>query len=342
MKKPHFSKKRLIAIVILVPLLLAGFIGAGALYLVRAPLALSADKVDFVIDAGSSLRSIARQLREAGIPVYPDALVAYARLTGADRKVKAGGYEIVRGDSMWTVLNRLTRGDVTQRDVTFIEGWNYRQVRAALRRHPDVRQTLEGVDDASLMTLLGAEATHPEGLFFPDTYLFSVGSSDIDILRRAYRAQAHELDEIWNKREPDLPLKTPYEALILASIIEKETGHEGERDRISGVFINRLRVGMPLQTDPTVIYGMGESFDGNLRRRDLQTDTAWNTYTRRGLPPTPISMPGRASLLAAVRPEVHKYLYFVSRGNGTSAFSSSLDEHNRAVGQYQLGRGQNK
>ncbi|GGX05627.1 hypothetical protein GCM10007242_08660 [Pigmentiphaga litoralis] len=342
MQKPHFSKKRLITIVILVPLLLAGIVAAGALYWLRAPLSLSADKVDFVIDEGSSLRSIARQLQEAGIPVYPDALVAFARITGADRKVKAGGYEIVRGDSLWTVLNRLTRGDVTQRDVTFIEGWNYRQIRAALRRHPDIRQTLDGVDDTTLLTLLGTSATHPEGLFFPDTYLFSVGSSDIDILRRAYRAQAHELEEVWNKRSADLPLKTPYEALILASIIEKETGHEAERDRISGVFVNRLRIGMPLQTDPTVIYGLGESFDGNLRRRDLQADTAWNTYTRRGLPPTPISNPGRASLMAAVLPEPHRYLYFVSRGNGTSAFSSSLDEHNRAVGTYQLGRGQKK
>lgn len=325
----------------LLTLCLLALLAAGACLLwLRMPLTLSADKVDFVIEEGSSMRSIARQIRAAGIPVHADALVAYTRITGADRLVKAGGYEVMRGDSLLTLINRLTRGDVTQREVTFIEGWNFRQIRAALRRDPDIRQTLAGLDDAAVADAIGASTSHPEGLFFPDTYLFSVGSSDLDILRRAYKAQQRELAEIWAGRSPGLPLQTPYEALILASIIEKETGHEAERERIAGVFINRLRVGMPLQTDPAVIYGLGEVFDGDLRRRDLRTDTPWNTYTRRGLPPTPIANPGRASLLAAVRPEAHKYLYFVSRGNGTSAFSETLDAHNRYVARYQLRRGQ--
>ncbi|OVZ59991.1 aminodeoxychorismate lyase [Pigmentiphaga sp. NML080357] len=340
MPKRHFSLKRaLAASVLTLLLLLVAAVGAGVAWL-RMPLSLPADKVDFVIDEGTTMRGIARQVREAGIAVPPEALIAYARLTGADRRIKAGGYEIVRGESLWTLVNRLSRGDVTQREITFIEGWNFRQIRAALRRHPDVRQTLDGLDDATVTAMIGASTSHPEGLFFPDTYLFAVGSSDIDILRRAYRAQQRELAAIWSKRDPDLPLGSPYEALILGSIVEKETGMEADRKRIAGVFVNRLKLGMPLQTDPTVIYGLGEVFDGNLRRRDLRADTPWNTYTRRGLPPTPIANPGRASLLAAVQPEKHKYLYFVSRGDGSSAFSETLDGHNRYVARYQLGRGQ--
>ena len=340
MPKRHFSLKRALATSVLtLLLLLVAAVGAGVAWL-RMPLSLPADKVDFVIDEGTTMRGIARQVREAGIAVPPEALIAYARLTGADRRIKAGGYEIVRGESLWTLVNRLSRGDVTQREITFIEGWNFRQIRAALRRHPDVRQTLDGLDDATVTAMIGASTSHPEGLFFPDTYLFAVGSSDIDILRRAYRAQQRELAEIWSKRDPDLPLGSPYEALILGSIVEKETGMEADRKRIAGVFVNRLKLGMPLQTDPTVIYGLGEVFDGNLRRRDLRADTPWNTYTRRGLPPTPIANPGRASLLAAVQPEKHKYLYFVSRGDGSSAFSETLDGHNRYVARYQLGRGQ--
>ncbi|VCU69724.1 putative aminodeoxychorismate lyase [Pigmentiphaga humi] len=340
MPKRHFSLKRTLAVsfIALMLLALAG-IGAAVAYL-RMPLSLPSDKVDFVIDEGTTMRGIALRIREAGIDVPPEVLIAYARITGTERRIKAGGYEVVRGESLWTLLTRLARGDVTQREITFIEGWNFRQIRAALRRHPDVRQTLDGLDDAAVAAMVGASTSHPEGLFFPDTYLFAVGSSDIDILRRAHRAQQRELADVWGRRHESLPLGSPYEALILASIIEKETGLHTDRERIAGVFINRLRLGMPLQTDPTVIYGLGEVFDGNLRRRDLRADTPWNTYTRRGLPPTPISSPGRASLLAAVQPEPHKFLYFVSRGNGTSAFSETLDTHNRNVGRYQLGRGQ--
>jgi UPF0755 protein len=307
--------------------------GAG-LAVVYAPLPLPSDKVDFVIDHGSTMRGVARQVREAGVDVPPQIVVAVARITGTDTQVKAGGYELVRGESLWTLLTRLSRGDVTQREIAFIEGWTWRQIKSVVTRHSDVTQTIVDMDDAEVLKAIGADETHIEGLFFPDTYLFAKGAKDIDILRRAYRAQKKELAEVWAKRAGDVPLRSPYEALILASIVEKETGLHTERERIAGVFANRLRINMPLQTDPTVIYGLGQSFDGNLRKRDLRADTPWNTYTRNGLPPTPIAAPGRQALLAAVQPEKHKFLYFVSRGDGTSAFSEDLAAHNRQVARY--------
>jgi UPF0755 protein len=311
-------------------LLVAGAVAA----VVYAPLPLSAEKIDFVIDHGSTMRGVARQVHEAGVGVPPEVVVAVARVTGTDTQVKAGGYELVRGESLWTLLQRMSRGDVTQREIAFIEGWTWRQMKTAIARHPEVTHTILDLDDAALLKELGAEESHPEGLFFPDTYLFPKGAKDIDILRRAYRAQKKELAEIWAKRAADVPLKSPYEALILASIVEKETGLHAERERIAGVFANRLRINMPLQTDPTVIYGLGAAFDGNLRKRDLRADTPWNTYTRTGLPPTPIAAPGREALLAAVQPEKHKFLYFVSRGDGSSAFSEDLAAHNRQVARY--------
>jgi len=244
-----------------------------------------------------------------------------------------------------TLLARIARGDVVQRQITFLEGWTYRQIRAALAAHPDVEQTLAPIkdnrdnrDDARLLSELAAPHPHPEGLFFPDTYRFAPGTADVAILRMAWQAQARALAAAWAARAPDLPLASPYEALILASIIEKETGLADERARVAGVFINRLRLGMRLQTDPTVIYGLGDAYDGRIRTRDLRRDTPWNTYTRPGLPPTPIAAPGRAALWAAVRPEAHKYLYFVARGDGSSAFAVNLAAHNRNVRQYILGR----
>ena len=227
---------------------------------------------------------------------------------------------------------------MTQRQITFLEGWTYRQIRQALRENPDVKQTLDGVSDEELLARLGSDIKHPEGLFFPDTYVFTPGSTDFDLLRRAYQEGQRILNDTWDKRQDGVAVSTPYEALVLASIIEKETGHGPERRRVSGVFTNRLKIGMLLQTDPTVIYGMGEAYQGRIRKRDLQTDTPWNTYTRPGLPPTPIAAPGRAALLAAVQPEQHKFLYFVSRGNGTSEFSANLSEHNRNVARYILGQ----
>ncbi|MGE8688454.1 MAG: endolytic transglycosylase MltG [Achromobacter sp.] len=325
--------------VLLIVLAAAAAVGA-AWHWMHRPMQLSADKIDFVVEPGSSPRTVARVLNEAGVPVWEPGFVWMARLSELDKQMKAGGYQAINGDTPWRLLERLARGDMTQRQITFLEGWTYRQIRQALRANPDVKQTLGDVTDEELMERLGSSIKHPEGLFFPDTYIFTPGSTDFDLLRRAYEEGQRILDDTWAKRQPDLPVSTPYEALVLASIIEKETGHGPDRRRVSGVFTNRLKVGMLLQTDPTVIYGMGEAYQGRIRKRDLQTDTPWNTYTRPGLPPTPIAAAGRAALLAAVQPEQHKFLFFVSRGNGTSEFSVSLSEHNRNVSRYILGQGQ--
>lgn len=299
----------------------------------RAP----AERVDFTVAPGTGVRGIASQLQQAGVDVDPRLFALLARGSGLDTQIKAGGYEVTSGDSVWRLLQRMAQGDMTHARITFIEGWTYRQIRDELRRHPDIRQTLADGDDQALLERLGASASHPEGLFFPDTYSFAKGSADFDVLRRAYVALQQQLEAAWQARAQGLPLESPYELLIMASIVEKETGHEPERARISGVFANRLRIGMPLQTDPTVIYGMGERYEGRITRQDLQTDTLWNTYTRRGLPPTPIANPGRASLLAAAQPEQHKFFYFVSRGDGTSEFSTDLSTHNRHVSRYLRG-----
>src|SRR5690606_28750143 len=261
-----------------------------------------------------------------------------SRFSKLDRQIKAGAYEAKKGDTAWQLLERMAQGDMTLTRLTLVEGWTYRQICDALRADSNVRQTLDGVSDEELLQRLGAEQSHPEGLFYPDTYVFTPGTSDYDILRRAYHAQMQQLEKLWADREADLPLSSPYEALILASIVEKETGHSADRARVAGVFINRLRIRMPLQTDPTVIYGMGDAYTGRIRKRDLQTDTPWNTYIRGGLPPTPIASSGLASLHAVLHPEKHKYLYFVSRGDGTSEFSETLVAHNRAVAKYILGR----
>ena len=233
------------------------------------------------------------------------------------------------------MLQKLARGEEALRALTLVEGWNWRQVRQALAREDQLRHDTAALTDEALMAQLGRPGVAPEGRFFPDTYTYAKGTSDMALLRRALHAMDRRLEAAWALRSPDTPLRTPDDALILASIVEKETGRASDRGQIAGVFVNRLRVGMLLQTDPTVIYGLGEKFDGNLRRRDLQTDTPWNTYTRAGLPPTPIAMPGKASLIAAVQPEATRALYFVAKGDGTSHFSPSLEEHNRAVNRYQ-------
>jgi UPF0755 protein len=229
-------------------------------------------------------------------------------------------------------------GAAPLRSLTLVEGWNFRQVREALLQAESLKPQTKDMADDAIMAALGTPGTHPEGRFFPETYTYSKGSSDLALLKRAQRAEAKHLQAAWSQRSPDSPLKTPEEALILASIVEKETGRASDRAMVAGVFVNRLRQGMPLQTDPTVIYGLGEKYDGKLHRRDLQTDTPYNTYTRSGLPPTPIAMPGKASLLAAVLPAPTKALYFVARGDGSSQFSATLEEHNRAVNKYQRGQ----
>ena len=299
-------------------------------------LPMETDRVEVRIAPGSSARSIARQLQAAGVTVNEELFVAAARATDATRSLRAGRYEIPRGLTVHQLIDKLRRGEVLRERLTIVEGWTFREMRAALAATMELRQDSAALTEAELLRAVGATETHPEGLFAPDTYVFDPGSSDLDLLRSAYRAQSAQLAQAWDKRGPDLPLKSPYELLILASIVEKETGLEAERGMVAGVFHNRLRIGMRLQTDPTVIYGLGEKFDGNLRKRDLLADGPYNSYTRAGLPPTPIALPGRASLMATVNPAATRALYFVARGDGTSQFSETLTEHNRAVAKYQL------
>ncbi|MFA5662708.1 endolytic transglycosylase MltG [Castellaniella sp.] len=299
---------------------------------------MRAPVVDYLIERGSTPRQIAQAMQHAGIDIPASAFVALARFSGQDKHLKAGAYEARQGDTPWQLLQRMANGDMTLVRLTFPEGWTFAQIRAALDASPQVRHDTLGMDEPALLAELGLDAQSAEGLLHPDTYVFVPGSSDLDILRRAVKAGQQILAQAWAARDPDLPLDAPYQALILASIIEKETGHGGDRARVAGVFANRLRAGMPLQTDPTVIYGLGPDYQGRLRKKDLQRDTPWNTYTRTGLPPTPIANPGRAALEAALHPERHKYYYFVSRGDGTSEFSTNLGAHNRAVAKYILNK----
>jgi len=326
----------LVTIFLLGALLAIGVVGAG-LWWVYQPLKLPAATVDLSIDPGTLPRGVAQAVADAGVDVEPELLYLWFRVSGQDRQIKAGSYELETGITPHQLLSKLARGEEALRAVVLVEGWNFRQVRAALAKEEQLKPDTRGIDDAALMAALGRPGVHPEGRFFPDTYTYSKGSRDLAVLRRALHAMDKRLEAAWAQRAADAAPKTPDEALILASIIEKETGKPSDRPLVGAVFNNRLRIGMPLQTDPTVIYGMGEAFDGNLRKKDLQTDTPWNTYTRGGLPPTPIAMPGKASLLAAVQPGPSKALYFVARGDGTSHFSATLDEHNRAVDRYQRG-----
>jgi UPF0755 protein len=296
---------------------------------------LAAPSVDLSIEPGTLPRAVAQDVHDAGVDVSPQWLYLWFRVSGQGRAIKAGSYELETGITPRILLSKLTRGEEALRAVTLVEGWTFQQVRAALAKEDTLKPDTQGLSDAAIMSQLGRSGQHPEGRFFPDTYTYAKGSSDVAVLQRAMRAMDKQLAQAWAQRTPQAMAKTPDEALILASIIEKETGRASDRALVASVFNNRMRVGMPLQTDPTVIYGMGAAFDGNLRKKDLQTDTPWNTYTRAGLPPTPIAMPGHASLLAAVQPAPGNALYFVSRGDGSSQFSNSLDEHNRAVNKYQ-------
>jgi UPF0755 protein len=330
--------RRFLVSVFLAGALAAIGIAAWGLWWVHQPMSLPAASVDLSIEPGTLPRGVAQAVADSGAQVNPDLLYAWFRFSGQARQIKAGSYEMATGITPRSLLLKLVRGDEALEAITLVEGWNFRQVREALAKEKSLRPDTSAMADADIMKALDRPAVHPEGRFFPDTYTYSRGSSDLAVLRRALRAMDRKLDAAWAQRQPGLPLRTPDEALILASIVEKETGRPSDRAAIAGVFVNRLKLGMPLQTDPTVIYGMGASFDGNLRKRDLQTDTPWNTYTRQGLPPTPIAMPGKAALLAAVQPASGKSLYFVARGDGTSQFSDSLDEHNRAVNKYQRGQ----
>jgi UPF0755 protein len=312
---------------------------AGAYWWLNRPLPLNGESVEVSIEAGSTPRQVAQAWTDAGVRTHPRLLFEWFRWSGESKKIRAGSYEITAGTTPIQLLNKLVRGDESLATVRLIEGWTFRQFRNELAHAEALKPTTAGLSDAELMAALGAPGQHPEGRFFPDTYAYSKGSADIAVLRRAYRAMQHRLDLAWQQRDTNLPLRGEDDALVLASIVEKETGQSADRGKVAGVFLNRLRVGMPLQTDPTVIYGMGDAFDGNLRRRDLQADTPYNTYVHAGLPPTPISMPGAASLLAAVKPQPTRALYFVSRGDGSSEFSENLADHNRAVNRYQRSQG---
>jgi UPF0755 protein len=323
---------------LIIGLLLAASLAAAVAWWLNHPLTLAAPTLDLSIEPGTSPRGVAQATADAGADVQPTLLYWWFRLSGDARQIRAGSYELVSGVTPVTLLRMLVRGEESLRNVTLVEGWNWRQVRQALARAEMLKPDSQSLDDEAVMRALGRPGKPPEGRFYPDTYTYAKGSSDLAVLRRALVAMDRRLDAAWAQRAPDTPLKTPEEALILASIVEKETGKPADRAMIAGVFTNRLRAGMMLQTDPTVIYGLGASFDGNLKKRHLQTDTPWNTYTRAGLPPTPIAMPGSAALLAAVQPAQTRALYFVARGDGSSQFSATLDEHNRAVNRFQRGQ----
>ena len=310
---------------------------AAAVWWANTPIELRDASLEFRISSGSSLRSAASQMREAGVDINPDLLALLARWRGVATTIKAGSYAVNSGITPEQLLAKLARGDMTQGESTLVDGWTFAQWRARLDHHPELKHETRDLAEAEIAARLGIEGGRIDGWLFPDTYLFDKQSSDLELFARAHRAMRKKLDGAWNERDQGLPYRNPYEALILASIIEKETGRADDRALVAAVFVNRLRKGMLLQTDPTVIYGLGEKFDGNLRKRDLQADTPYNTYTRSGLPPSPIAMPGAAAIHAALHPADSDALYFVARGDGSSQFSKTLDEHNKAVSKYQKG-----
>lgn len=335
----HKLLKALVALTLLVAVALGGWFWQRYEGFANAPIALADSERILVVEPGDGFQDILDKLRELGVEEGHDLeWKALAHEMKVVSRLQVGDYTIRHGITPAELLRKLERGDVIHYRFTLVEGWNLRDLRAALARDERIRQTLADTDDATLMAALGREGVHPEGRFLPETYHFTRGMSDLDLLRRAMLAMDTALAEAWDDRLDGLPLETPDQLLTLASIIEKETGKASERPEIAGVFVRRLKLGMRLQTDPTVIYGMGSAYDGNIRRRDLTTDTPYNTYTRGGLPPTPIAMPGRAALQAAANPLPGNTLYFVSRGDGSHVFSATLAEHNRAVACHQLKR----
>ena len=312
--------------------------GVVLVWWVLHPLALRAPVLDLSIDLGTSPRGVAQAAVEAGVEVDATLLFWWFKVSGSARKIKAGSYEIESGETPRSLLLKLSRGDEALRAVVLVEGWNFRQVRDALKREESLKHDTLGLTNEDIMGRLNRPDLPAEGRFYPDTYTYAKGTSELALLRRALAAMDKKLEAAWSLRAPGIAITSPEQALVLASIVEKETGRSSDRTMISSVFNNRLRVGMLLQTDPTVIFGLGDKFDGNLRKRDLLADTPWNTYTRAGLPPTPIAMPGKAALIAAVQPAESRALYFVARGDGSSQFSEDLDGHNRAVNRYIRGR----
>ena len=330
-------KRVAVSMAVFLFVLAAALTGMGAWW-VNQPLVMATASVDVAIEPGTSARGVAQVVAQSGVKVLPELLYAWFRLSGDARRIKAGSYEVERGTTPRSLLRKLVLGEETLRTVVMVEGWTFRQVRGALAGADQLTPDAANLSDEAIMEKLGRPGVHPEGRFFPDTYSYSKGSSDLKLLARAMRAMDKHLQAAWEVRSPDTALKNADQALVLASIVEKETGRAADRPTIAAVFSNRLRLGMMLQTDPTVIYGMGATFNGNLRRKDLQADTPWNTYTRSGLPPTPIAMPGKDALMAAVAPAPSSALYFVARGDGSSEFSTNLEAHNRAVDKYQRKR----
>jgi UPF0755 protein len=324
---------------LLLALLSAGAAAAAAWWWLQQPLPLRTPTVEISIEPGSTPRRVADLWVEAGVQVSPRLLYEWFRWSGRARQIRAGSYEIEAGATPQGLLDKMVRGDEIMETVRVVEGSTFAQMREALANAPSLKPATRAMSDSQLMAALGEPMQAPEGRFFPDTYAYSRGVSDLTVLKRAHAAMQRRLVSAWAERANDSPLKTMDEALILASIVEKETGRDADRSMVAGVFTNRLRIDMPLQTDPTVIYGLGSAFDGNLRKRDLLADAPYNTYTRRGLPPTPIALPSAASLKAAVQPAKTRALYFVARsdGGGGTIFSESLAEHNRAVNQFQRG-----
>jgi UPF0755 protein len=302
------------------------------------PLPLPQTPFEFTVKPGATLKSLARQLTDANLLPEAQGFWMLGRAMNQATGIHAGTYRLSGPTTPLALLKKLNAGDVVTLTLTFVEGITFAEMRDQLENAKELKVTLKGLTNADVLKRIGATESNPEGLFFPDTYQFSAGTSDLDLLKKSYRTMQQKLNDAWAQRAAGVPYKNPYEALIMASIIEKETGKAEERPLIGSVFTNRLRIPMRLQTDPTVIYGMGQRFDGNIRRRDLTADTPYNTYTRDGLPPTPIAMPGWGSLLAAVKPAQSDKLYFVAKGDGSHYFSRTLVEHNRAVAKYQLGK----
>ena len=328
---------RLLRVFLSVVLIAAALVAGAFVWWATQPIGLRESPLDFSVRPGSSALSAARQIRDQGAELQPRLFYWLARISGRGTEIKAGSYEIAAGTTPWSLLTRMARGDQTLLAVTIPEGWTVAQMLQTLNAAPGLTHDAAGLTSQELMRRIGADPTlPPEGQFFPDTYLYARDSSELDVLRRAYRAMQKRLQQAWDGRTAGLPLQTPEQALILASMVEKETGLPQDRDRIAAVFVNRLRAGMPLQSDPTVIYGLGSRYHGNLTKADMQRPTPYNTYVIAGLPPTPIALPGEAALVAALHPAPIKALYFVSRGDGASQFSDTLAEHNAAVSRYLL------
>ncbi|WP_250502027.1 endolytic transglycosylase MltG [Caballeronia sp. AZ7_KS35] len=334
-----FLKKCVVAAVLAA--VLAAAVAGGVYWWANRPMELPTPELDVTIKPHSSLRSVSAQLNRGGVPVEPELFVLMTRVLGLSAQLKSGNYAFKTGITPYAVLEKIARGDVNEYVATVIEGWTLQKMRGELDSNPALKHDTVGMTDTDLLRAIGAaevDKASAEGLFFPDTYLFDKGTSDLAVYKRAYRLMQARLTEAWNTRAPNLPYKTPYEALVMASIVEKETGRAADRPLVAAVFANRLRIGMPLQTDPSVIYGLGPAYGGKLKKKDLQTDTPYNTYTRMGLPPTPIALPGVAALNATLNPASSNALYFVSRGDGSSIFSDNLGDHNKAVDKYIRGQ----